>query len=157
MSQNQQLENIGEHKWGYLVVKAKEGHYEVREQYSNFGLGLTARTPYGDSVEQLKWALQKMLEACDRPFIDESLSIEFPSSIDFDEISFIQDAIIDVEEKIGMVEAASCTSCDSDDIACRDNGLSVIDKYQELAELKDERAELIQVLEEIKATKQGQN
>ena len=59
--------------WNFRVVKA-DGLYSIHDVYyddnqSIVNIGREAPVE-GEDIEELKWALQKMLEACDKPVID---------------------------------------------------------------------------------------
>ena len=74
--------------WNYRVVKkqypnTKEVYYEIHEAYyennkkprKNTPRCITARpcSPYGETIEELKWSLEKMLEAINSPILDETI------------------------------------------------------------------------------------
>ena len=65
--------------WNHRVTKATvdgETVYEIREVYYDLpdsdGIGWTqnASTPYGQTLDELRTDLQRMLEALDKPVID---------------------------------------------------------------------------------------
>lgn len=73
--------------WNHRIIKrTSDGEvvYEMCEAYYNdagnlCGITTDAISPYGDSVDGdfgLRWVLQKMLEACDKPVLDDS-NLEF--------------------------------------------------------------------------------
>lgn len=60
--------------WNFRVVKT-DGLYSIHDVYYDENLeimNIGRESPVvGENIEDLKWALQKMLEACDEPIIGE--------------------------------------------------------------------------------------
>lgn len=59
--------------WNYRVVK-KDGLYSIHDVYydKHFDIvNIGRESPVvGEDIEDLKWTLQKMLEACNKPSVD---------------------------------------------------------------------------------------
>ena len=71
--------------WNHRVIKRVHNHkylhepeifYEIREVFydNNGDITAIAETPdvMSDSLDGLKWTLNKMLESCDKPIIDHN-------------------------------------------------------------------------------------
>lgn len=71
--------------WNHRVIKRVHSHkylheaevfYEIREVFydDNGDISAIAETPdvMSDSLDGLKWTLNKMLESCDKPIIDHN-------------------------------------------------------------------------------------
>ena len=60
--------------WNFRVVKT-DGLYSIHDVYYDENLEIMnvgRESPVvGEDIEELKWALQKMLAACDKPIIGE--------------------------------------------------------------------------------------
>ena len=60
--------------WNFRVVKT-DGLYSIHDVYYDENLEIMnvgRESPVvGEDIEELKWALRKMLEACDKPIIGE--------------------------------------------------------------------------------------
>ena len=60
--------------WNFRVVKT-DGLYSIHDVYYDENLEIMnvgRESPVvGEDIEDLKWTLQKMLEACDKPVIGE--------------------------------------------------------------------------------------
>ena len=60
--------------WNYRVVKNSPGMYTINDVYYDDNkdiVNVGRESPViGDDIDELKWVLQKMLEACDKPVID---------------------------------------------------------------------------------------
>lgn len=69
--------------WNHRVIKRVHNHkylhepeifYEIREVFydNNGDITAIAETPdvMSDSLDDLKWTLNKMLESCDKPIVD---------------------------------------------------------------------------------------
>lgn len=64
--------------WNYRVVKSKDGEddwYQIHSAYYDnselTGLSANGASPCGNTIEQLRNDLQKMLDALDKPIIEE--------------------------------------------------------------------------------------
>lgn len=64
--------------WNYRVVKSKDGEddwYQIHSAYYNdygFGLSVEGARAGGNSLDELRKDLERMLEALNKPIIDET-------------------------------------------------------------------------------------
>lgn len=69
--------------WNYRVIKSKDGeddYYQVHSIYYNDNSEISAKSLHaakagGNTLEELRSDLQRMLEALDKPIIDETTPI----------------------------------------------------------------------------------
>jgi len=60
---------------GYIEYNIVEAHYKSKKSADNnkqYAYTMDAIEPYGSTLDELRWVLERMLKALDKPIIDET-------------------------------------------------------------------------------------